>query len=327
MSMTLEELGQLLRAEREKKNLSVEDVAFGLKISSRVLRALEAGDAVALPHAVYVRGFVSAYGKFLELDVQELLAEDVLYEEGEEAAKPSSFERPPVQQKKKSSFVPFLLLLGFVSAAGAGVWFFRDAALFSELQGIHLSAAQPAPALPQEEKSQSLTPKASEQKSAPVQAAPAVASATTEATEASKTAEKTTPKASDASSDQKQKVAVVKSESTKPVAAPKSQVVQASTVQAVKQEQKASSGARLDVVGPHKIIITALTDTWLHSAADNASKRQFSLKPGDTFALTFEETLSLTLGNAGGVRIHYNGKEVASFGRDGEEKTVIFPPK
>ncbi len=322
MSMTLEELGQLLRAEREKKNLSVEDVAYGLKISSRVLRALEAGDAASLPHAVYVRGFVSAYGKFLELDVQELLAEEVLYEEGEEVAKSSSLERPPVQQKKKSSFVPLLLLLGFVSAAGAGVWYFRDAALFSELQGMHLNAAQPAPALPQEEKpQQSTAPKASEQKSAPVQAAPAVAPASTE------TAEKNTPKASEPQSDKKQEAAVVKSEATKPVAAPKPQVVQASTVQVAKQEQKASSGARLDASGPHKIIITALTDTWLHSAADNASKRQFSLKPGDTFALTFEETLSLTLGNAGGVRIHYNGKEVASFGRDGEEKTVVFPPR
>ena len=42
--MTLVELGAALRVEREKRGLDMEDAANRLKISARLLRALEEGD-------------------------------------------------------------------------------------------------------------------------------------------------------------------------------------------------------------------------------------------------------------------------------------------
>ncbi len=304
MAITLEELGQVLRAEREKKALSVDDVAHGLKISARVLRALEAGDAASLPHAVYVRGFVSAYGKFLELDVQELLEAETLFEEQEENLQSPAFEAPPVQPKaKKSSAAPLAFFLCFLIAGGSGVWFFRDAALFSDLQENHLTAAQPAPALPQEKKEQ---PVAKAQPAVQKAVAPAATTAV-----------------ADVKQEKPKAQAVAK---TAPIAVAKVEKKPEPRVTEATQERVASTSSSL-AQGPHKVIITALATTWIHSAADNAGKRQFSLKPGDTFALTFEDSLHLTLGNAGGVRVHYNGKEMSALGREGEEKTVQFPPK
>ena len=50
--MTLEELGALLRAERERRGLSIEDVSAHLKISVRKLRALEDGDELVVPQGI-----------------------------------------------------------------------------------------------------------------------------------------------------------------------------------------------------------------------------------------------------------------------------------
>ncbi len=306
---SLEELGQVLRTEREKKYLSVEDVADGLKISSRVLRAIEAGDTASLPHAVYVRGFISAYGKFLELDVQELLATPALYDDEEKVSAPA-FEHVKASPKKQKSIVPLALVLCFVLVAGLGVWFFRDASLFSAVQEEHLSIAQPAPALPQGQK------KSVEKKS---ESAPVIPSAQKEETRS---------KASVIVATQEKEATVQrKPESSKAPTVAEPQVVSQAAEPVISQPVVVSSSAAVHTTGPFKVIVTALSNTWLHSSADNTGMRQFSLKPGDTFALTFEKSLQITLGNAGGVRIHYNGQEFSNFGKQGEEKTLTFPPK
>ena len=67
MSFDLDKIGQLLRAEREKKGLTIEEVADALFIRKQVLRALESGDWDALPPAVYVRGYVTLYASFLDI--------------------------------------------------------------------------------------------------------------------------------------------------------------------------------------------------------------------------------------------------------------------
>ncbi|MEE0815253.1 MAG: helix-turn-helix transcriptional regulator, partial [Desulfovibrio fairfieldensis] len=70
--MTLEELGAALRAEREKRGLSIEDVANHLKIGARLLRALEEGDASSLPHLAYAKGFIRSYSSYLGMAAEEV---------------------------------------------------------------------------------------------------------------------------------------------------------------------------------------------------------------------------------------------------------------
>ena len=78
--------------------------------------------------------------------------------------------------------------------------------------------------------------------------------------------------------------------------------------------------------GQHKVVITATEECWVHSNADNTDTRQFSLRKGDTFALTFTKSLELKLGNAGGVRIRYNGQDMPAPGQSGQVRTLTFPP-
>lgn len=60
--------GELLRAERLKQDLKITDVAFALKLSSKVIQAIESGDSELLPAKTFVRGFVKSYAEFLKLD-------------------------------------------------------------------------------------------------------------------------------------------------------------------------------------------------------------------------------------------------------------------
>lgn len=69
----MDELGNILREAREMKGLTLSDVQDEIRINSRYLHALEAGDYALLPTAVHARGFLRNYARFLELDPRPLL--------------------------------------------------------------------------------------------------------------------------------------------------------------------------------------------------------------------------------------------------------------
>ncbi|MBR2520246.1 MAG: DUF4115 domain-containing protein [Selenomonadaceae bacterium] len=61
-------LGNKLREERERQNLSVEDIEQGTSIRALYIEAIENGEYDKLPGEVYTRGFIKNYAKFLGLD-------------------------------------------------------------------------------------------------------------------------------------------------------------------------------------------------------------------------------------------------------------------
>ena len=46
---------------------------------------------------------------------------------------------------------------------------------------------------------------------------------------------------------------------------------------------------------------------------------------GDTLSVDFQEKLVMKLGNAGGVQVTFDGKELPPVGKLGQVKTVTFP--
>jgi cytoskeleton protein RodZ len=70
--MNLQELGSLLKQERERRGLSVREVMDATKISRRNLNALEDGEVKLLPHPVYLKGYVRNYARFVGLDPEPL---------------------------------------------------------------------------------------------------------------------------------------------------------------------------------------------------------------------------------------------------------------
>ena len=67
-------LGEFLRQERERRGITIEQVASATKISVRLLHSIEADRYGELPAKPFVRGFVQSYARFVGLDAAEVLA-------------------------------------------------------------------------------------------------------------------------------------------------------------------------------------------------------------------------------------------------------------
>lgn len=66
-------LAAWLRAGRDRRNLTIEDVAKITKIQPRILEKLEAGSFEGLPAEVFVKGFVRSFAKCVGLDESEAI--------------------------------------------------------------------------------------------------------------------------------------------------------------------------------------------------------------------------------------------------------------
>lgn len=66
-------VGKLLAEARVQAELSVDDVAARLRLTTRQVNALESGDLDALPGLAFARGFIRNYAKLLQIDAQPLL--------------------------------------------------------------------------------------------------------------------------------------------------------------------------------------------------------------------------------------------------------------
>jgi len=60
--------------------------------------------------------------------------------------------------------------------------------------------------------------------------------------------------------------------------------------------------------------------TWAEAASDGGPPQRYDLGPGQRLAITAREKLSLSLGDAGVLRLRVNGRELGFIGNKGEEK-------
>lgn len=72
--MTPQAFGQKLRREREKKRISLDQLATRTKVAASLLRSLEAGDCARWPGGIYSRGFVRAYAEGTGMDPEHTVA-------------------------------------------------------------------------------------------------------------------------------------------------------------------------------------------------------------------------------------------------------------
>jgi cytoskeleton protein RodZ len=70
----MSQLGDTLRERRVALGITLEQAEEHTKIRAKLLAALEAGDYGRLPNPGYVRGYISSYARYLDLDTVPLLA-------------------------------------------------------------------------------------------------------------------------------------------------------------------------------------------------------------------------------------------------------------
>ena len=73
----METLGQILKKYREEARIKIDQVEIDLKISRRMIIALESDNYGSLPDELYAKNFIKSYAGYLNLDYNKILA---LYE-------------------------------------------------------------------------------------------------------------------------------------------------------------------------------------------------------------------------------------------------------
>lgn len=68
-----EPLGEYLKGEREMKKISLRELAKNTRVREHLLKAIEEDRYDLLPSPIYVRGFLSAYAKYIGIDPHDVL--------------------------------------------------------------------------------------------------------------------------------------------------------------------------------------------------------------------------------------------------------------
>lgn len=132
----MSELGQALKAARESKEMTLEDLQDITKIQKRYLIALENGDFGQLPGDFYTRAFIKNYAESVGLDAQAFFDEHASEipkpknEPMEQSIVPSRAaahrrKRKPARKpktSKASSIVPTILVILFIVIVLVAIW-------------------------------------------------------------------------------------------------------------------------------------------------------------------------------------------------------------
>jgi cytoskeleton protein RodZ len=141
-------VAEQLRAAREAKKLTVQQVADATKIRTDHIRALEEGNFSAFSAPIYIRGSVKNYAAMLKLDVPQITAAlDAELKGTEKFSEP-----PPLVETSRSPIDHVLFLLSKLNAkivlAGGGLLLIVVVAVLAGWAWRHHKKNEAPPNLP-----------------------------------------------------------------------------------------------------------------------------------------------------------------------------------
>ena len=274
-------VGSYLRELRERRGVSLEEIARSTRVLHRYLEAIEADDFAALPATVFTKGFIRSYCQALDVAPDEAFA---LYEERRaesgEGGKPSVAGARAAQAAE-----PGLVAKKRREESGRAENRGRGAVLASFVMLVVLGLALFAVTFwlqpPREHRAAA---PAAEQRSIPGPAAQ-------------------TPKAgaaADAPAGARQAPVAARPEAAAPaLAASEAPVTLA------------------DVTSPYRLVARTSELTWMRVRTEDGRTSEENIPPGETREWVSNRPFVLTIGNAGGVALELNGRRVPPLGPRG----------
>jgi transcriptional regulator with XRE-family HTH domain len=90
-------------------------------------------------------------------------------------------------------------------------------------------------------------------------------------------------------------------------------------------KQSAASESRRTYGGRKVLEIRAVANAWIRIEADKEPAEELMMAPGDVQVFTANEGFILQTGNAGGLRVRYDGKELPSLGKMNQTLSLTLP--
>jgi cytoskeleton protein RodZ len=327
-------IGETLRRERQKRNLGLDQIARDLKISSRFLKAIEEDHLDQLPAGVFAKSFVRQYATVLGLDADEMVAEvqRTLTPEPppgmplEESPRESLGTVPELNvgrgeewekvgdRRNWWSSLPAFALVVVVMLVCSGLYAFWQ----RERHPAPAAHAETAKQTPQQQAPQpaAQTPQPAEQAQAGVQgqAQPQPQAVTPPGQ---------TAQAPAAASQPATQPPAAQPPASQPGAAPPT-VANANPPAPQTAPQDADRTTAAAQGGTVKVEITAAEPVWVLARANGKYVFSGTLEANQTKSVDSNGTVTLRVGNAGGVNISLNGKPIGPLGPKGQVRDVQF---
>jgi len=153
----MESPGKFLKKERERRNVSLEEISKFTKIREHHLKAIEEDKYELLPPTLYIKGYLNGYAKYLALDPKDIVLQYQNYLKSLEPPEPVAVQQQ-VPSPKKSLRPWFLFSLIFVFIFLTGLFIFNPMRQSSveKSKPILPSSVSPSPAIQQEGRAQKI---------------------------------------------------------------------------------------------------------------------------------------------------------------------------
>jgi len=307
----MKETGKRLKSQREAKQMSLSEVSVAIKITPRMLQAMEAAEMDLLPARTFLRGFVKTYSALLKMDVDEVLR--LFNEEMDALEAPPPSEHPetdmppppasthkssedlisdrPSAAKKAAWVLGILALVALIWLVQQVVEKYKREGVVEELPPSlsridDHSNADPAPAL--------------NPAPAPVEPSPTAEAAPTESNNAASAPAPT--------AEQVQT----------PEPAPTAEQVQA-------PEPVAAPAPAPTPATVQEIIIEALDKVEISIRDSGGDSAKIKLLPDQVHTIKAKGTVTLEISDGGAINLIYNGRDRGVPGDLGQPKTVKLP--
>ena len=294
-------LGAVLRNEREKKGLTVDQVGSITKLRVKVVEALENETWGDLPPAVFVRGFIRTYAKVLDLDGTELLH---LHER---VAPLPAVTGKPVEVQHRSHKGRFLLAVILVLGLGFVAYLLVE----------HLSPSRERLT----EEKQGVLESGKEKRDAVLTADQAQGGGEKDPSPAQGTA------ALPAGILPRQKRPFQPREAAIPPLAAERAPANAASAEAQSLAPASATETQAETVSPetYELKGVVLVETWVRIQIDNGGPKEYIFQPGARPQWKAREGFYLTVGNAAGIELELNGTKLKSLGKAGKVVKVNLP--
>jgi len=350
-----ETLGSFLKRHRQSQGKDLDEIAKKIRIHASTLRAIEEDNPKALPAEVFTRGFVKNYAQYLGLDPNEILAWYIEQNAGE----PRPTEKINVQEVLAGESLaevqtfPTGRVIAFVVVAGIlflACYLVLDF-LNSSAPPVDVPAKNTAPQALVEQPPPPFAPVAGEpgteesgagsvgtEQAPPVTQGgtpdPALSLPGAEPTKTGQEEKKVGQAVEPQKVDGAQSLADKKKiDDGKPVIVPQAVKEKPGQTQPPPEVAKPAPAAVVAPVlstvkapGMNYVLEAKFTQTtWLSAQVDKEKKKSAIYQPGDRMVWQAEKKISLFVGNAGGVVLTLNGKQVPPFGKPMDSARISFP--
>ena len=289
---------QELKAAREASGLSLADIFLRTRISVAYLQAIENNEFHLLPTSTYAKNFIKTYARALGIDSRPILIayEDYLNSrKGLQALPPESVSKRKPLIRRIASPKIYLGITFVLIVISVVVWLISKQ--YQSSSDIINPARSIAVAVPENKEQTANSPV---NVTAPINQQ-----------------EKDSPKLALNEINKQSQVkaqsisAKIENNAVKPS--------KESVSLPVKNVQSATNNEDASI-----LIISAIEKTWIRIKADQNHSFQVLLKPGEKFerkAVSFD----MDIGNAGGIKIQFKGKNIENLGKSGQVTHLRLP--